>query len=112
MKKTLISIVVPPMAACRYGCGTSCAGPISIFWVAGIIAVIYAFMGGPASLAGLDYYTLLLGLALWAIATVWTMLTMSGVEEDRCQGIFSPLNNKVIPKLDESDPFDEIQKLK
>lgn len=112
MKKTLISIVMPPMAACRYGCGTSCAGPISIFWGAGIIAIIYAFFGGPANLAGVDPYTLLLGVVLWAIASVWTLLTMSGVEEDRCSGIFSPLNSKVIPKLDESDPLEELRKLK
>jgi hypothetical protein len=59
---------------------------------------------------GIDIYTLSLGAALWGIAAVWALLTMSGVEADRCNGVFSPLNGKVAPGEDESDPLDEIRK--
>ena len=110
MNKTVTSVIVPPVGACRYGCGTSCAAPISVFWLAGVVAMIYSLFGGPANVDGIDFYTLGLGAALWLIASVWTLLTMTGVEEDRCKGIFSPLNSKVQPKQDESDPFDEVRK--
>ena len=111
MKKAVTSIMMPPLGACRYGCGTSCAGPISVFWIAGVVAIIYSLFGGPTAMEGIDFYTLGLGVVLWVIAAVWTLLTMSGVEEDRCSGLFSPLNSKVPPKMDESDPFDEINRL-
>ena len=110
MKKTLTSVVVPPMGACRYGCGPSCAAPISVVWLAGVVAIIYSLFGGPTGAEGIDLYTLALGIVMWFIASIWTLLTMNGVEEDRCEGIFSPLNSKVPPKLDEADPFDEVRK--
>ena len=110
MKKTITAILCPPMSVCRFGCGTNCAAPISVFWIAGIVAVIYAFFGGPTGVDGIDFYTLGLGFAVWGIAAVWALLTMSGVEADRCNGIFSPLNGKVAPKDDETDPLDEIRK--
>lgn len=110
MKKTLTSIVIPPLGACRYGCGTACAAPISVFWLAGVVAIIYSLFGGPTGVAGIDIYTLALGIFMWLIASIWTLMTMSGVEEDRCSGIFSPLNSKVAPKLDESDPLEEVRK--
>jgi hypothetical protein len=110
MKKIITSILCPPMSVCRYGCGTNCAAPISVFWLAGIVAVVYSFFGGPTAAEGIDLYTMALGLALWAIAAVWALLTMSGVEADRCNGVFSPLNGKVAPGEDESDPLDEIRK--
>jgi hypothetical protein len=112
MNKTLTSVIIPPMGACRYGCGTSCAAPISVFWLAGVVAIIYSLFGGPAGAEGVDFYTLVLGVVMWFIASIWTLLTMSGIEEDRCQGIFSPLNNKVSPTIDETDPMDEVRKAK
>lgn len=72
-------------------------------------------MGGPANIDGISWMTVLLGLGLWLIAAVWAENTIKGVEADeedpRCQ------NNKtsnicriVSPKLDDSDPLDEVKK--
>ncbi|MEJ2307683.1 MAG: hypothetical protein P8Z78_00040 [Gammaproteobacteria bacterium] len=110
MKKVITSILCPPMSVCRFGCGTNCAAPISVFWIAGVVAVIYAFFGGPTAMNGIDFYTLGLGLAVWLIAAVWALLTMSGVEADRCNGIFSPLNGKVAASEDERDPLEEVRR--
>ncbi|OOZ40729.1 hypothetical protein [Solemya elarraichensis gill symbiont] len=108
MNRTLTSVIIPPMGAYRYGCGTSCAAPISVFWLAGVVAIIYSLFGGPAGADGVDFYTLALGVVMWFIASIWTLLTMSGVAEDRC----SPLNSKVSPTVDETDPMDEVRRAK
>ena len=51
-----------------------------------------------------------LGLAMWAIAAIWTMLTIQGGEEDRCNGVWSPRDQHVEPTETETDPFDEVKK--
>ncbi|MDH5445789.1 MAG: hypothetical protein OEY52_09550 [Gammaproteobacteria bacterium] len=115
MKRKLMAITSPPLAVCQYGCAGCCAAPIGVFWITGIISIIYGFMGGPANIDGISWMTVLLGLGLWLIAAVWAENTIKGVEADeedpRCQ------NNKtsnicriVSPKLDDSDPLDEVKK--
>jgi hypothetical protein len=72
--------------------------------------VVYGFLGGPTAAAGISWYTVGLGLAMWGIAAVWALLTMSGVEQDRCQGTLGPRDHHVAPRETEPDPFDEIKK--
>ncbi len=110
MKSYLTSVLVPPVGACRYGCGTNCAAPVTVFWLFGIVSVVYGFLGGPTSEPGISWYTIVLGLAMWGIAAVWTLLTLQGVEADRCHGIWSPGDHHSAPTESESDPFDEIKK--
>ncbi len=111
MKKLMLSILVPPAGACRFGCGNSCAAPISVFWLAGVVGVIFGLFGGPLGHDGISWYTVLLGLTMWAISAVWTMLTLGSVNADRQCSAFSPLSRKVKASMDESDPFEEIQKM-
>lgn len=101
---------MPPVGACRYGCGTSCAAPITVFWIFGIISVIFGLLGGPTGVEGISWYTVGLGIIMWGIAAVWSMLTADGIEADRCDGSWSPANNKANIINDESDPFEEINK--
>jgi hypothetical protein len=110
LKSILMSIVAPPVGACKYGCGTNCAAPISVFWLFGMISVIYGFMGGPSQLAHTSWETVGLGVAMWAIAATWTILTADGVEADRCHDLWSPKDHHVDAKEDEADPLDEINK--
>jgi len=110
MKKYLVAALMPPIGACRFGCGTNCAPPISVFWLFGVISVIYGLLGGPVEGDGIHWTTVGLGLAMWAIASVWTLLTLQGVDQDRCHGIMSPRDHQVPPSLDESDPMDEVHK--
>ena len=110
MKRYLTSVLMPPVGACRYGCGTSCAAPVTVFWLFGVVSVFYGFLGGPTGETGISWYTVLLGIAMWGIAAVWTILTLQDVEADRCQGAWSPRDHHVGPEDAEADPFDEVKK--
>ena len=50
MQRTTLSILIPPLAVCRYGCAGCCAAPIGVFWLAGITSIVYGYLGGPAGL--------------------------------------------------------------
>jgi hypothetical protein len=106
----MTSALLPPVGACRYGCGTSCAAPVTVFWLFGVVSVVYGFLGGPTSEPGISWYTIGLGLAMWAIAAIWTLLTLQAVEEDRCDGIWSPHDHLGEPTESEQEPFDEVKK--
>ena len=109
-----MTTLAPPLAVCQYGCASCCAAPIGVFWITGIIGIIYGFMGGPAELAQISWSTLLLGVGLWLIASVWAENTIRGVEIDQtdpsCNTHKSTFCRVVKPKLDEADPMDEIKK--
>ncbi len=109
-KRYLTSALMPPVGACRYGCGTSCAAPVTVFWLFGVVSVVYGFLGGPTGETGISWYTVWLGLAMWGIAAVWTMLTLQEVEADRCHGAWSAGDNHLEPRDTERDPFDEVKK--
>ena len=114
MKRKLMATLVPPLAVCHYGCASCCAAPIGVFWITGIIGIIYGLLGGPAELAHVSWPTLLLGIGLWVIAAVWAENTIRGVEVDQtdpaCTTRTSTFCGVVKPKLDESDPLEETKK--
>ena len=37
LKPFLTSVLLPPVGACRYGCGTNCAAPVTVFWLFGLM---------------------------------------------------------------------------
>ncbi|MEN8175131.1 MAG: hypothetical protein ABFS23_05180 [Pseudomonadota bacterium] len=102
-RKVLTALLAPPVGACRYACGNQCAAPITVFWLFGIVAVVYGLLGGPTGDPGIHLYTLALGAAMWLIASVWTLLTVSGTEEDRCSGLLNPIEQRVTPSASERD---------
>ena len=110
MRRTTLSILVPPLAVCRYGCAGCCAAPIGVFWLAGIISIVYGYFGGPASLDSVSWTTVLLGVVLWTIASVWARTAIRGIKEDECKHKRSTVCRMVNPGTDESDPLDEIKK--
>ncbi len=114
MQRKLLALLTPPLAVCKYGCASCCAAPIGVFWVTGLVSVVYGFMGGPAALNGVSWVTVGLGLVLWVIAIVWAENTIRGVEADKddpkCQNKLSTVCRIVRPRLDESDPLDEVKK--
>jgi hypothetical protein len=79
-----------------------------------MVSIIYAFFGGPAGTEGLSLGTLTLGATLWGIAAIWAENVIRGVEEDEstgaCKNKTSSVCRIVKPKLDESDPMDEVKK--
>jgi len=114
VKRSIMALLVPPIAVCRYGCAGCCAAPIGVFWIAGIISIIYAFFGGPAGVEGVSLGTLTLGATLWGIAAVWAENVIKGVEADekdpKCEASASTVCRIVRPRSDESDPMDEVKK--
>lgn len=111
VKRRFLALIAPPVAVCRYGCAGCCAAPIGVFWIAGMVSIIYAFFGGPAETEGFSRGTFLLGAILWAIATTWAELTINGIKaDDQCDKNASSLCRVVKPKLDDSNPLDEIKK--
>ena len=99
------------MAACRFGCAGCCAAPIAVFWLTGIVSILYGLAGGPGNLMGPSWNTVALGVSLWAIASVWAAVTIRGDEHghDESRG-GDPLRKKIAPNEDESDPFEEVRK--
>ena len=114
MKRSILALTVPPLAVCRYGCAGCCAAPIGVFWLAGIISIIYAFFGGPLGTEGFSLGTLALGVMLWAIATIWAENVIKGVTADatdkNCETKASSVCRLVQPTLDDTDPMDEVKK--
>ena len=111
VKRRLLALIAPPVAVCRYGCAGCCAAPIGVFWITGIVSIIYAFFGGPTEIDGFSSGTFLLGVVLWGIASTWAELTINGIEaDDKCDKKSSSLCRVVKPTIDDSNPLDEIKK--
>ncbi len=109
MNRLWLTLFIPPLAACKYGCKSCCAAPIGIFWLAGIVALIYGpFFGGPADGTGMQ--TGLVGIGLWVIASIWANFVVKGADSDRCQESGSSWCSTILPDEDEVDPMDEIRK--
>jgi len=68
-KDYLISVIIPPVGACKYGCNTRCGAPIGIFWLASTVVLAYGLLT-PA----LDYL-IWIGAAMWILSGIWTALT-------------------------------------
>jgi hypothetical protein len=81
-----------------------------VFWITGIVSIVYGIVGGPTNLMGPSWGTIALGLALWGIAAVWAAITIRSADEDKCKGLKNPLRDSILPEADESDPFDEVRK--
>ncbi len=111
IRRHTISLLLPPIGACQYGCGSNCAAPVTVFWLFGVVSVVYGFLGGPMGEPGVSWHTVGLGLALWGISAVWAMLTIQGGEAGRCHGAFRPHDHRAESKEPETDPFDEVDKV-
>ncbi len=112
MKRAALILFTPPVAVCKFGCAGCCAAPIAVFWLTGIVSMVYGFIGGPGNLLGPSWNTVALGLVLWGIASGWATITVRSADQDTCERSGNPICNTIIdpPPADESDPFDEVRK--
>ena len=110
MKRAVLTLLTPPFAVCKFGCAGCCAAPIAVFWITGIVAIIYGSVGGPTNLMAPSWNTILLGVALWGIAAVWAAVAIRGADDARCGERDSALCRPMLSRDDEADPFDEVRK--
>ncbi len=116
MLRGLWIIVAPPLSVCRFGCNNCCIAPISVFWIAGVIAIAYGFIGGPANLPSISLITGSLGVVLWLISSVWAGITIYAISRDsnstECGGSSNSVCRMVRKQPDESNPLDEVARFK
>ncbi|UCE89900.1 MAG: hypothetical protein JSW10_03485 [Pseudomonadota bacterium] len=114
MNRFVLASLIPPLAVCRYGCAGCCAAPIAVFWITGIVSLVYGYFGGPSGVDQVSWGTMGLGVVLWAIAAVWANMTIRTVADDlgdpKCENRASTICRIVPPHLDDSDPMDELKK--
>ena len=80
-------------------------------WLTGIVSIVYGLLGG--RLGGLEdsqWFLIGLGIVIWLIAAVWSHLVIQGVAEDFSETQQGSLQRRVVPCLDEADPFKELSK--
>lgn len=106
--RILLSILVPPLGACRYGCAGCCTAPIGLFWMTAIVALVYGYLGGPLDLETVSWNTIGLGALLWLIAGTWAVVTVHSATDETC-GKPSGLCAKIAPRVDEDDPLDRVR---
>lgn len=108
-QRILTSVLIPPVGACRYGCGSNCAAPVTVFWLFGLVSVVYGFLGGPTAEPGISWYTVGLGALMWAVSVIWTLLTFhGGTQQEGC--VASWPTRTTPPSETETESFDPANK--
>jgi len=82
-------------------------------WIAGIISILYGFAGGPAAVNGISWTTVILGSALWLIASIWAATVIRGVNANKANPECSNRKSPVCRTSsdDDKDPMSEIKNL-
>lgn len=102
MKRTLLSVIMPPAAVVRHGCASCTAAPISVFWLSSLASLTYGLMNGIGGAVAM-------GALLWLIAAAWARLVLRGVESDHLRHADSTQVKLAIPQVDEADPFAQLR---
>jgi hypothetical protein len=110
MKRAALTLLAPTVAVCRFGCASCYAAPITVLWLAGIVAIVFGFLGGPVSLTVAGWSAVALGLALWGMASLWTAIAIRGSDEARCDRPDRPVCHTINSDTDESDPRNQIRR--
>jgi peptidoglycan/LPS O-acetylase OafA/YrhL len=109
MTRTSLAFALPPLAVRRYGCAGACAGPIAVVWITSLVSIVFGFLGGPTESPGPNWLVVGLGVLLWLVSGLWARLVLVSVEEDEKALPDSSRSRRVDPRLDESDPFNQLR---
>jgi len=110
MKRAALTLLAPTVAVCRFGCASCYAAPITVLWLAGIVAITFGFLGGPVGVTEPGWNAVALGLALWGIASLWTAIAIRGSDQAQCDRPDSPVCRTIDSGTDEPDPGNEIRR--
>ena len=75
IKTYLTLALMPPVGACRYGCASGCAAPVTVFWLFGLVSLIFALFGGPTGAKGISWATMGIGFGMWVVSVLWALWT-------------------------------------
>lgn len=107
----LLALFAPPVAVAVNCRAWGCTAPISVFWITGIVGIAYGLVGGPTVGTQINLYVVILGLILWAISSVWAILTIVGNQRAKMgQEVDGSGPAHHHPDVDESDPMDQVRK--
>lgn len=113
MVKNITSILVPPLAVCRYSCTSDTAPAVGLAWVTGLSLLGYHFFANPHANNLIGAGSLILGATLVALAIVWAHLTIKQVETESASLNSNPSSLcRVLPSSNEKDPLVETDRLK
>ena len=110
MKRAALTLLAPTVAVCRFGCASCYAAPITVLWLAGIVAIVFGLLGSPAGLTQPGWSAVALGLVLWGTASLWTAIVIRGSDETRCDKPDSPVCHTISSSTDQTDPREKIGK--
>jgi hypothetical protein len=110
MKRAAMILLAPPVAVCKFGCASCCAAPVTVLWLAGMVAVILGFIGGPAEQAEPSWVTVGLGLALWGISALWTTIATRSGDGSVCEGVDRSVCKRINPDDNDSTHLEDIHR--
>jgi len=111
MIRKRLAWLLPPVAVARYGCATCTAGPIGVFWLTSLVSIGYGLSGGTlGGIEGSQWFLVGLGVLMWLISGMWANLVLGAVDHDLNAHPEASRQRRVIPHLDEPDPFIELSK--
>ncbi len=115
MLKTLLTIIFPPYAVCRFGCINSCALPVLGLWVGGLSLLAYYFVAGQETANDvIRLGSLLGGLGLIGISVVWAQTAINRFRQGDCSGGKRGVLCQTIPPAtqssEEKDPLEEVER--
>jgi len=111
MKRAALTLLAPTVAVCRFGCASCYAAPITVLWLAGIVGIVFGFLGDPVSVTETSWGTVALGLSLWGLASLWTAIAIHGGSgEAQCDKPDSPVCHTINSGTDKPDPHNEIRR--
>lgn len=76
MNRYWTAVLIPPIEASRFACGTGGAAPICVVWLFGVASLILGLFGGPTEGPGVSWPTMAVGMAMWVVASVWTLVSL------------------------------------
>lgn len=107
MQKKTLAFLAPPFAIARFGGRVAwCAAPIGTVWMSAIVGILIGIQGDMSTATREPMlWVIALGLAIWAVSSVWALMVIGGVDHDAD----STLEHTVHAEEDELDPLEQIR---
>lgn len=111
MQKKTLAFLAPPFAIARFGGRVAwCAAPIGTVWMSAIVGILIGIQGDMSTATREPMlWVIALGLAIWAVSSVWALMVIGGVDHDAAHDADSTLEHTVHAEEDELDPLEQIR---